>query len=248
MPGGRAPVPHFAEASARQAGGAGGGRGASARAAAPLAWPTMSDLAQGRRGRFVVLDGIDGCGKSTQARELVRWLEARGEQVVHLREPGSTVVGEGLREILLSRASELSPAVETLLFAAARRQMLDELVEPALARGEHVVCERFHASTFAYQAVAGGQDEERVLELLKTWAGAPAPDAVVLLDVDPDAAGERRGAPGDRIEDKGVEFQRRVAAGFERYAERGPDVVVVDGSGPVADVAQRVVREVERVL
>jgi len=208
----------------------------------------MGDSAQRPRGRFLVLDGIDGCGKSTQAQELARWLARDGGEVLHLREPGSTVVGEALREILLSRDSALSPAVETLLFAAARRQMLDQLVAPALARGCHVVCERFHASTFAYQAVAGGEDEARVLALLAEWAGSPAPDATLILDVDVATAGRRRGAPLDRIEDKGPEFQRRVAEGFARYAERTRGVTLVDGRGEVQAVAERVRGEVERVL
>src|SRR5262245_34284111 len=114
-----------------------------------------------RRGLFVVIDGVDGCGKSTQAERLVRALAtlpgADPERApLHLREPGSTKLGETLRGLLLGRGREMSPAVETLLFAAARRQMLDELVRPALAAGRLVVCERFHPSTFAYQAVAGG--------------------------------------------------------------------------------------------
>jgi len=201
------------------------------------------------RGRFVVLDGIDGCGKSTQATELASWLANRGTgETLHLREPGSTALGEGLRSLLLSRAVEISPAVETLLFTAARRQMLDERVEPALARGAHVVCERFHGSTFAYQAVAGGEDEARLLDLLFTWAASPTPDLVVWLDMDVETALQRRGAAGDRIEDKGADFQRRVALGFERYAECTSGVVRVDGNGTIERVAERIVEEVGRVL
>src|SRR5262245_35412594 len=115
----------------------------------------------GARGAFIVLDGIDGCGKSTQAELLSRVLASdTGREVVHLREPGSTNLGERLREILLARESELSPEVEALLFVAARRQMLAERVEPALARGAHVVCERFHPSTFAYQVAGSGAAEQ----------------------------------------------------------------------------------------
>lgn len=200
-------------------------------------------------GRFIVLDGIDGCGKTTQAELLVQALrKSTGREVLHLREPGSTGVGEAIRSILLSRALALGPAVEALLFAAARRQMLDEVVAPALRAGGDVVCERFHPSTYAYQAVAGGLDEASVLALLADWAGAPSPDLVVLLDVDVEAAGERRGAAGDRIEDKGRDFQRLVAAGYRRYAERAPNVAVVAGDGPRDRVAEAVMREVQRVL
>lgn len=196
---------------------------------------------------FIVLDGIDGCGKSTQARELVGWLTKRGGEVLHVREPGTTALGEALRELLLARGPELSSGVETLLFAAARRQMLDEVVGPALARGAHVVCERFHASTFAYQAFAADEAEEEVLNLLRTFAGTPAPDLTIVLRVDPRVASARRGSPGDRIEDRGLDFQIRVAEGFERYAELSPEVVMVDADAAPAEVAGRIREEFERV-
>jgi len=191
--------------------------------------------------RFLVLDGIDGCGKSTQARLLAEALtQARGVPALHLREPGSTKVGERIREILLSREHELDPGVELLLFAAARRQTLRELVQPALAAGRDVVCERFHASTFAYQACAGGLPEDDVLSVLLRWADEPRPDALILLDVDPTAAARRRAGPEDRIEAKGLEFQRRVAEGYRRFARLQPGTIVIDGSASPADVARSV--------
>lgn len=200
------------------------------------------------RGRFIVIDGVDGCGKTSQATALVAALAAHGRPAaLHLREPGSTVLGERLRELLLSREHTIGPAVEALLFAAARRQMLDELVEPALARGRDVVCERFHPATLAYQAEAGGLETEAVLALLLGWAGRPAPDLVVVLDVDPDVAAARRGPAGDRIEDKGLEFQRRVRQGFLRAAELLPAVRVVAADGPPDAVARAVWEEVQRV-
>ncbi len=201
------------------------------------------------RGRFFVIDGIDGCGKSTQARLLAHALRERTRRTVHhLREPGSTRLGERLREIVLARELELSPAVETLLFAAARRQMLDELVAPALARLEDVVCERFHPSTFAYQSAAGGLPEQEVLGLLERWAGAPRPDLVLWLDLAVESALARRPAPGDRIEDKGPEFQRRVAQGYRRYAELDARVVRIDADRSEDEVARSVLAEAERAL
>ena len=180
-----------------------------------------------QRPLFVVLDGIDGCGKSTQAARLARALEAAGPgAALHLRDPGSTAVGEDLRTMLLGHRRELSPALETLLFTAARRAMLDELVAPALARDEHVVCERFHASTFAYQAVAGKQDEEAVLALLRAWAGNPAPDVLLWLDLPLELALARRGGARDRIEEKDLAYQRAVARGYARYAERADKVAL----------------------
>jgi len=202
-----------------------------------------------QRGRFLVLDGIDGCGKSTQAERLAQSLAARtGRRVQHLREPGSTALGEGLRELLLGREFALFARAETLLFAAARAQMLEELVEPALARGEHVVCERFHPSTFAYQAVAGGLSEDEVLALLRTWAGAPAPDLVLWLDLPLESALARRGAASDRIERRDLDYQRAVARGYARYAERSRTVTRVDALLAPDAVAAAVLQEVERVL
>ena len=213
------------------------------------------------RGRFVVLDGIDGCGKSTQAARLAEALRrgkpgaAPGAETLHLREPGSTKLGEALRGLLLERGGELSPAVEALLFATARRQMLDEIVRPALARGAAVVVERFHPSTFAYQGVAGGLGEDAVLDLLERFAGSPRPDLVILLDLAPEVAARRLasrkpGVPGDRIEAKGLEFQRRVAEGFRQYASRAGSsgVVVLDAALPEAQVHERVLAEVRRAL
>lgn len=191
--------------------------------------------------RFLVLDGIDGCGKTTQAKLLVEALSRSAALApLHLREPGSTAAGERIRELVLSHEHDLDAGVELLLFAAARRQMLSEVVAPALREGRDVVCERFHASTFAYQAVAGGLPERDVLELLARWAGEPAPDRIVVIDVEPERAARRRSRPGDRIEAKGLEYQRRVAQGYRRYVELEPRAVRVDGEGAPELVARRV--------
>jgi dTMP kinase len=212
------------------------------------------------RALFVVIDGVDGCGKSTQAERLVRALAELGRgAALHLREPGSTALGERLREILLGRELALCGEAEALLFCAARAQMLREKVAPALARGVDVVCERFHPSTVAYQASAGGLDEEAVAALLEQWAGAPAPDLVLVLAVDPARARERvlaRGAraAGDRFESRGAGFQADVAAGLARWVERarrrgGPGrALLVDGDGSADEVHARVLAEVRRAL
>jgi dTMP kinase len=198
-----------------------------------------------KRGRFIVIDGVDGCGKSTQAELLRRALGVPAE--LHLREPGSTLLGEAVREILLSQRFEIGAEVETLLFAASRRQMLDQLVSPALKGGADVVCERFNSSTFAYQAVAGDLDPALVVQLLRDWASQPGPDLVLILDVDVELAASRRGEPGDRIEAKGLEFQRRVALGYRRYAEEFEAARLIDGSGSSAEVHDRILAEVQRV-
>ncbi|MCH2102770.1 MAG: dTMP kinase [Planctomycetes bacterium] len=203
------------------------------------------------RGRFFVLDGIDGCGKSTQAHRLLEALSQSAEAAgrmgpLHLREPGSTALGERLRELLLDGEAEIGPPSEVLLFASARRQLLTELVAPALAEGRDVVCERFHPATLSYQAHAGALDFDEVLALLTTWAGDPTPDLCVVIEVDPDRAASRRGGDDDRIEARGLEYQRNVAEGFRRCVDEISWVVSVDGEGSVDEVAARVMQEVER--
>lgn len=201
----------------------------------------MSQAAPRSRGLFVVLDGVDGCGKSTQAARLTARIAGLGGKApLHVREPGTTPLGERIRALLLSRDSEISPACEVLLFAAARRASLDQVIAPALASGSDVVCERFHASTFAYQAVAGGVGERQVMDLLTTWAGAPRPDLTLILDLPPSSAGARRGRPSDRIEDRGLNFQLAVADGFRRYSKIDPSARLIDASGDVDSVAARI--------
>lgn len=197
---------------------------------------------------MVVLDGVDGCGKSTQAERLARELAAQGREVLHVREPGTTRVGESLRALLLDPSVSMGAQVETLLFAAARRQLLDEVIGPALERGALVVVERFHASTFAYQGVAGEVGGDAVMELLLSWSNDPAPDLELILELDPGRAAGRQGPEPDRIEAKGLDFQRRVADGYRAYVERSSAAHLIDGSGDLDAVAGRIWQEVSRVL
>ncbi|MEE2941157.1 MAG: dTMP kinase [Planctomycetota bacterium] len=203
---------------------------------------------------FVVLDGVDGCGKTTQARRLVEHLSAArpegSREPLHLREPGSTAAGERIRELLLDPSSPMGRGTLALLFTAARRETLESLVAPALAAGRDVVVERFHASTFAYQGggpqgtEAHAFDDEELLGLLHGWAGAPRPTVEIVLDVPPtDAfarAMARAGGGDDRFESRGLEFQEAVARAMRAYVERVEHAVVVDGTGDVEAVARRV--------
>jgi dTMP kinase len=198
------------------------------------------------RGLFVVLDGVDGCGKSTQAGLLEAALRAAGRAVLHVREPGTTALGESLRTLLLQGGDELDAGTEALLFAAARRHLLRAVIAPALAQGHDVVCERFHSSTFAYQGVAGGLGAGIVTELLATFADAPRPDLELILDADVAVAAARRGGDRDRIERRGIAFQERVAEAYRAYAAQRENARLVAGGGSVADVHARVLAEVQR--
>jgi dTMP kinase len=199
-----------------------------------------------RSGRFFVLDGLDGCGKSTQAARLAAALARPAAPApLHLREPGSTAAGERIRALLLDPEPRLSAGTQALLFAAARRQLLEECIGPALAAGADVVCERFHASTVAYQGAALGLGEDRVRALLSAWAGAPAPDLYLILDLEPALARARRGKD-DRFEAEDGAFHARVAESFRRYAAEVPGAVLVDARGTAEEVAARIWREVQR--
>lgn len=197
---------------------------------------------------MIVLDGVDGCGKSTQAARLAKRLKGIQAEVLHVREPGSTVLGEGLRKLLLETATTIEAPVEVLLFAAARRQLLDEVIQPALARGAWVVCERFHSSTYAYQGHAGGAGAQEVLQLLQQWAGDPVPDLELILELDPEHALQRRGQASDRIEARGLSYQQHVAEGYRLYAKEIPRARLVVATGGVDEVAERVWKEVSSVV
>lgn len=192
--------------------------------------------------RFIVLEGTEGAGKSTQARLLAEHLGA-----VLTREPGGTAVGEALRRLLLSTDGPPPTAkAEALMILAARAQHVAEVVEPALARGDDVVCDRYSASTLAYQGYGRGLDLA-LLRAFDSWAtGQRVPDLVVLLDVPVEVGRSRSRAARDRIEAEGNDFLERARSGFYQLAAGDPlHWRVVDGRGTVEEVAA-LVREVVR--
>ncbi len=209
------------------------------------------------RGRFIVLEGPDGSGKSLQGRLLAERLRERGFTVTHSREPGGTVMGEQVRQIVNDPApTPRGPKADVLLYTAARAQHVDEVIEPALARGEVVVCDRYYTSTMAYQGYGSGMDLE-LLGRIQEWAtGGLDPDLVVLLDIAPQTGLDRR-AEGDadeltRWEDESrfdLAFHTRVREGYLEMAAADPERwVVLDGSASVDDVAAEVDRVVEVAL
>lgn len=197
-------------------------------------------------GRFVVLEGGDGCGKSTQVAHLVTRLRALGLDVVETREPGGTALGAAVRGLLLDGAA-VDPVAEALLMAADRAQHISEVVRPALARGAWVVSDRHVPSSLVYQGVVRGLGVEAV-ERVSTWAtGGLAPDLVVVLDVGDDVAEARRSAESDRMEREGDGFHARVRAAYRELAlERG--WCLLDGSGPAHTVAEAVFAAVVPIL
>ncbi len=192
------------------------------------------------RGLFITVEGVDGCGKTTQAARIAAALEAAGHDVLRLREPGGVAISEKIRGILLDPAhGEMGDACELLLYEAARAQLVHEVIAPALAAGKTVVCDRFYDSTTAYQAYANGFDLESVKRANALAVGECRPDVTLVFDVDVDvAAARRRGRDAaDRLELKGLEYQRRVAHGFRAIAAEEPRRVrVVDASRGIDEV------------
>lgn len=199
------------------------------------------------RGLFITVEGIDGCGKSTQARLIAATLEAAGHDVLRLREPGGVKISEQIRAILLDPANaEMGDVCELLLYEAARAQLVHQVIRPALAAGKTVVCDRFYDSTTAYQAFADGLDRNMVSQANELAVDGCRPDLTLVFDLPVEDALRRRSGreAEDRLELKGLEFQERVAAGFRAVAADEPDrVKLIDAGGPIAEVFSGVAAE-----
>jgi len=202
--------------------------------------------ARGYAGRFIVLDGPDGCGKTTQTRMLADWLTRRGVRAATFRDPGATVIGENIREILLSPAHEaMTTPTEVLLYMAARAQLWAESIGPAVREGACVVLDRWLSSTCAYQGFAGGFGMDKVIAVAQDCLERVWPDLTVVLDVDLETAAPRLQRELDRMEQKGEDYHGQVRDGFLKLAERQRSFAVVDASGSVEAVNDEVVRVVQ---
>ena len=191
---------------------------------------------------FISLEGVDGSGKSTQARLLV---EKLGSEAVAIREPGGTDAAERIRELLADPAVELEPLAELMLFCAARADLTERVIRPALEAGRDVVSDRFSDSSVAYQGAARGLGVGEVISLCDAATDGLWPDLTLLLRVDPEV-GLGRADGEDRFEAEGLELQRAVAAAYEEIAMIASDrVVVIDADGSEAEVHQRVMAAVE---
>lgn len=205
-------------------------------------------------GRFITIEGPDGAGKTTQAERLAAHLREAGGDVLLTREPGGTWLGERIRELLLARsdaAAATDPVTDAILFNAARRQLVTDVIEPALAQGRTVVCARYADSTLAYQGFGAGVPLDRLRALQALATDGLEPDLTILLDL-PVEAGLERKAPGDvtRFEAEfDLAFHRRVREGFLALAVASPSrFVVIDASRPTDDVATAVNAAVDRLM
>lgn len=200
------------------------------------------------RGRFLVVEGGEGAGKSTQARRLAAFLREVGLPVVETREPGGTPLGERIRAALLASSASVPPASELLLILAARAAFVADVVKPALAKGSWVVSDRFEMSTFAYQGYGRGLPQAQIEEMNRFATGGVRPDLCLVLDLPPEDGMARQAKAGkrpDRFESGGAAFLQRVARGYLELARTTAEAVLVPARGGVEDVARRIRREVE---
>ena len=201
-------------------------------------------------GLFISFEGIDGCGKSTQADLLRSYLESKGEQVELLREPGGTALSEQIREILLNPNNDkMDPSTELILLSASRAQLTREIIIPALERGNVVICDRYADSTLAYQGYGRGINLEW-LEKLNAFATAGLkPDITLLVDLPVDEALNRMQSKSfDRIEMEGIEFLEKVRSGYleltDRFSKR---YFMIDGMETIEEMSKKIINKIEEI-
>ncbi len=198
---------------------------------------------------FIVFEGIDGTGKTTQLRRCEEWLSGLGTPVTVCRDPGSTPLGDRLREILLERGDlEFGIVAEMFLFMAARRQLVEEVIRPALDQQRIVLCDRFLLSTVVYQGHAGGLSPDEIWRIGKTATGGLQPDWTLVLDIPVDVAMKRMGGPTDSLESRGEDYMVAVQRGFLAEAARIDSARVIDASGTAAEIHEQVRSVLEPAL
>jgi dTMP kinase len=202
------------------------------------------------RPAFISLDGLDGTGKSTQCRLLVEWLTAQKVPVTACTDPGGTALGQELRKLLLfGREHRIATTTEAMLFMASRAQLVEEVIRPALDRGEVVVSDRFLLANVVYQGHAGGLRPEDLWAVGRIVTGGTEPDLTIVFDLQPEIAVARRNREADRMEERGADYYARVRTGFSYEAGIRPDKYrLIDANRDVDAIQREVRREVARLL
>ena len=204
-------------------------------------------MGRGMRKNLIVFEGVDFCGKTTQIQYAEAFLKSKGRDVVRYREPGGTAAGEKIREVLLDiTQSAMKPKTEVLLFFAARMQLLEEQVLPAIKTGKTAILDRYYYSTAAYQgSVMDGYGPGWVTALAEDWLRLPEPDLVIYLDGDPEKLAPRKTGEKDRIEARGLDYQKKVRATYLALADYRRHIFnVVNAERPVEEVR----KEIEAIL
>ncbi len=192
---------------------------------------------------FIVLDGIDGTGKSTQCRLLLEWLHDRGIAAIRTNDPGGTPLGDQVRSILLNKSTRVTLRGEALLFMASRAELVEQIIRPSLANGIVVVSDRFMLSNVVYQAHAGGLDPEEIWKIGHFATCGLEPDITFLLDLPLDAAEARRDPDPDRFEVRGREYHEKVREGFLYEAGHHPEKIEIVDAGMPINALQSLLRE-----
>lgn len=194
-----------------------------------------------KKGLFITFEGIDGCGKTTQLNLLADYLKSKGFEVVITREPGSIGLGEKIREILLNYDGDVSSNCEAFLFLADRAQHIDIIVKPAIEAGKIVLCDRHTDSTVAYQGYGRGVDLSQIKMLNKLATSGLIPDLTYVFDVDMETSQQRVGKDKDRMESAGLEFHKKVRAGYLKIVEEEPErVKLVDSTKDIETIFNQV--------
>ncbi len=198
--------------------------------------------------KFITFEGIDGCGKSTQARLLLDHMNNSGVETILVREPGGTNISESIREILLhSSSSQMGDRTESLLMTASRAQLTQEVIAPNIDQGKFVIADRYSDSTLAYQGGGRNLDIEWLIELNNYATFTLLPDITFFVDIRPEEALRRKDSDKDRIEGEGIELQTRVRKTYQILAERFNDrYVIIDGYAEKGDIHQKVLNEMKR--
>lgn len=204
------------------------------------------------KGLLITFEGIDGCGKSTQLNKLAEWFKTMGRDVLLVREPGGTAIGEKIRNILLDKKNdEMCSITEILLYEAARAQITSQVIRPALASGKIIICDRFYDSSLAYQGFARGLGEEMVDGLNKIATDGLDPDITFLLDLSAEEALKRRmgrGEAEDRLEAMGLKFQQDVREGYLSIAKKNSRIKVVDASSGIDEIFEVILSETKKEI
>ena len=205
----------------------------------------MSSL---HNAKFITFEGIDGCGKSTQARLLLEHMNNSGGETILVREPGGTNISESIREILLhSNSGKMGDRTESLLMTASRAQLTQEIIVPNIEQGKFVIADRYSDSTLAYQGGGRNLDIEWLIELNNYATFTLLPDITLFVEIRPEEALRRLDNNKDRIEGIGIEFQTRVRKTYHELAERFNDrYVILDGYGEKGDIHRKVLNEMRR--
>ena len=205
-------------------------------------------MSSSNNAKFITFEGIDGCGKSTQAKLLLEYMNKSGVETILVREPGGTNISESIREILLhSSSGQMGDRTESLLMTASRAQLTQEVIIPNMDQGKFVIADRYSDSTLAYQGGGRNLDIEWLIELNNYATFTLLPDITFFVDIRSEEALRRLDSNKDRIEGEGIEFQTRVRKTYQILAERFNDrYVILDGYGEIGDIHQKVLNEMIR--